>query len=472
MKRFYIPFLLMAAAAVAACNNKVVIDEPALENGSYVFSLKASAPDVDTKTDYSSSGKFSWGADDQISVLFHNGTENKFFTLTNTSGAGASADFSGTIDEGYEIGGTDGNKWALYPAGSHSVRFTESDAAKYPISFNIPAVTDYTASSFSANIPMYALGSDSNIFEFQHLGAAYKFTFTDIDSSISKVRFVVENQTTYRLSGDVKLRNEGGTYLDQAWADGVDKTLTYISNVSEGDAVFYVPVRYYATCFQPVISLYNAENDDLIYTKTASTAKAISSKGHIQPINISVIGSEIVPWSFPSAYGIEWNNVTSSVAGDTGEGYDGIVCLKATADVDNLYVYFEIKKDAMYDDSSYSYSNNSHLYIGNGTGSTAHWAWTAPYVHSFNSWLKYKNAPRYINWNSGFVGQSNVEHKGNICYEIAIARSSYSALSGTSATLCMDANKQYVVGESWMGEETQIGFAPARWNDALVVSLP
>ena len=36
----------------------------------------------------------------------------------------------------------------------------------------------------------------------------------------------------------------------------------------------------------------------------------------------------------------------------------------------------------------------------------------------------------------------------------------------------MDANKQYVVGESWMGEETQIGFAPARWNDALVVSLP
>ena len=470
MKRFYIPLLLMAAAVVAACQNKAAVEEPA--QGSYVFTLTASAPDAETKTDYSSTGKFSWSEGDAISVLFHNEAgDNKFFTLTNTSGAGASADFSGTIDEGYEIGGTDGNKWALYPAGSHSVRFTESDAAKYPISFNIPAVTDYTASSFSANIPMYALGSDSNIFEFQHLGAAYKFTFTDIDSSISKVKFVVENQTTYRLSGNVLLRNEGGTYLDQGYAEGVDKTFTFTSSVTDGTAVFYVPVRYYAACFQPIITLYNAETDDQISKATAGTAKGLS-KGHIQPITISVIGSEIVPWSFPSAYGIEWNNVTSSVAGDTGEGYDGIVCLKATADADNLYVYFEIKKDAMYDDSSYSYSNNSHLYVGDGTGSTAYWAWSAPYAHSFNSWLKYKNAPRYINWNSGFVGQSNVEHKGNICYEIAIARSSYSALSGSSATLCMDANKQYVVGESWMGEETQIGFAPARWNDALVVSLP
>ncbi|MBQ2544180.1 MAG: hypothetical protein II556_04455, partial [Bacteroidales bacterium] len=91
MKRFYIPFLLMAAAAVAACQNKAAVEEPA--QGSYVFTLKATSPVLDTKTDYSSTGKFSWSASDQISVLFHKGEENKFFTLTNTSGAGASADF-------------------------------------------------------------------------------------------------------------------------------------------------------------------------------------------------------------------------------------------------------------------------------------------------------------------------------------------------------------------------------------------
>ena len=118
MKKYFIPFLLMAAAAVAACQPKENIEEPALE-GSYIYTLNASAPEV-TKSDYDASGAFSWSASDQISVLFHKGDDNKFFTLSNTSGAGASATFSGAIDAGYEIGAsTDGTQWALYPAGSH-----------------------------------------------------------------------------------------------------------------------------------------------------------------------------------------------------------------------------------------------------------------------------------------------------------------------------------------------------------------
>ncbi len=469
MKRFYIPFLLMAAAVVAACETRIAIEEPVVSDGSYVYTLTATAPAI-TKSDYTDAGKFNWTEGDKISVLFHNGNDNKFFTFAASSIDGASATFTGQIESGYEIGAsTDGTKWALYPAGEHGVRFGETDGEKFPLTFHIPAITDYTKDGFSANIPMYAQGDADNKFEFLHLGAAYKFTFTDIEAS--KVKFLVENQTTYRLSGDVKLRNQGGTYLDQAWADGADKTLTYISNVTNGTAVFYVPVRYYAECFQPIISLCDDETGDQIYAKTATVAKGLE-KGHVQPINISVSGAVVVPWSFPSAYDIDWNEVTASAAGDTGEGYDGIVCLKATADASNLYVYFEIKNSALFDDAGYHYSNYSHLYIGDGTGEKKSWAWEAPYVHSFTSWLKYNNAPRYINWNDGFVGQSNTEHNGNICYEVAIARASYSALSGSSITLCMDANKLYVVGEEWQGEETQIGFAPARWQDALVVTLP
>lgn len=471
MKRNFFIIMMMAAAVITSCTKQTLNEEqPVVDSESATYTYTVSANTIATKSDYDSAGKFNWTAGDAISVLFNNGTDNKFFTLALTDGAGTnSASFSGKIEAGYEVGGTDGNKWALYPAGSHSVRFAEEDGVKYPLSFNIPAVTDYTVSGFSANIPMYAISEDGNSFDFQHLGAAYKFTFSGIEAS--KVKFVVENQTTYRLSGNVNLRNDGGTYLDQAYAEGVDKTLTYISNVSEGKATFYVPVRYYASCFQPIITLYNAETDAQIYTKTATSAKAIPSKGHVQPINISVTGAVETPWSFPSQYGIEWNDIQTSVVGDTEAPYDGIVTMKATADTDNLYLYLEVKKSALYDNAEYGHSNLGTIHFGNGSGEQKHWAWAAPYTTKMTGWMKYKNAPRFIHYDDVSYEQSAEEHLDLYCYEIAIKRSDVSALAGSSATICMEINQQYVATD-WMGSYTQVGFAPARGAEALTVTLP
>lgn len=415
MKKYFIPFLLMAAAAVAACQPKENIEEPSLE-GSYIYTLSASVPEV-TKSDYDASGAFSWSASDQISVLFHKGDDNKFFTLSNTSGAGASATFSGAIDAGYEIGAsTDGTQWALYPAGDHKVRFTESDGEKYPISFNIPAVTDYTTAPFSANIPMYAQG-DGSTFEFKHLGAAYKFTFTDIDNSISKAKFVVQNQTTYRLSGDVKLRNQGGTYLDQAWADGVDKTLTYIREVSNGTVEFYVPVRYYAACFQPVITLYNAENDDVIFTKTASVAKGIEDKGHVQPIVISVSGAVITPWSYESAFGVDWDD--STVASDAGQ--TGFNKISFVADNTYLYMLAAIQKAALEFNADNYRENSVNFYVNEQS-----------VAYGFLA----KQGNPQSNDNSSYVVGSNVtEHKDVMYYEWKIDRAAAAAKDAKLAPL-------------------------------------
>lgn len=471
MKRYF--FIMMMAAAVISSCTKQTLDENLsnIDSESTTYTYTVSANTVDTKSDYDSDGKFEWSAGDAISVLFHNGDVNKFFTLTLTSGAGTNtASFSGEIVNGYEIGGTDGNQWALYPAGTHSDRFSEEDAAKYPLSFNIPAVTDYTESGFSANIPMYAIGEDGTSFNFQHLGAAYKFTFSDINAS--KVKFVVENQTTYRLSGDVKLRNSGGIYLDQGYAEGVDKTLTYISSVSDGEAIFFVPVRYYADCFKPIITLYDADTDAQIYTKTATVAKGLD-KGHVQPISISVSGAVEVPWSFPSQYGIGWNDITASVSGDTGEGYNGIVTMKATADATNLYLYLEVKKSALYDNNEYGHANQCHIYFGDGSGEDKYWAWEAPYTKKMSGWMKYKNAPRFIHYDGITYEQKTAEHLDRYCYELAIKRSDVSALAGSSATICMEINQLYTdANGNWLGSDTQVGFAPARWTEALTVTLP
>lgn len=473
MKRYFLIIMMMAAAVITSCT-KQGLDEnqPQVDSGSPTYTYTVSANVTETKTDYDSDGNFKWSAGDAISVLFNNGTDNKFFTLTLKSGDGTNtASFSGEIENGYEIGGTDGNQWALYPAGTHSVRFAEEDAAKYPLSFNIPAITDYTKSGFSANIPMYSIGEDGTSFNFQHLGAAYKFTFSDIEAD--KVKFVVENQTTYRLSGDVKLRNEKGTYLDQSYAEGVDKTLTYISSVSDGKATFFVPVRYYAECFQPIITLYNAENEAIIYTKTATKATAISSKGHVQPINISVSGAVEEAWAFPSQYDIVWNDIATSASGDTDEGYDGIVTMKATADATNLYLYLEVKKSALYDNNEYGHANQCNIYFGDGSGENTHWAWAAPYTKKMSGWMKYKNASRFIHYDGITYEQKTAEHLDRYCYELAVKRSDISALAGSSATICMEINQLYTdAGGNWLGSNTQIGFAPARWTEALTVTLP
>ena len=128
-----IPFL----AVLSACEERQGVLQPE-ESGNYEFSIKASCPEI-TRSDYDAAGTFSWSEGDAISVLFHKGGENRFFTLS-TSGSGPVATFTGTIGAGYSIGsGDDGTKWAFFPAGSHTY------ASASEISFNIPAVTDYTA---------------------------------------------------------------------------------------------------------------------------------------------------------------------------------------------------------------------------------------------------------------------------------------------------------------------------------------
>lgn len=416
MKHYIIPMMLMAAAALASCEKQNNINEPEAQKGTYTYTLSATVPDMMetngvgnvqapvSKTDYDASGNFSWSSGDAISVLFNNGVTNKFFTLT-TTGSGDAADFTGTIDDGYVMGGTDGNKWALYPAGAHSVRFSEEDGAKYPLLFNIPAVTDYTVSGFSANIPMYAISTDGTSLPFQHLGAAYKFAFSGIKSA-TKVRFVVENQTTYRLSGDVKLRNQGGTYLDQAYAEGVDKTLTYVSNVSDGKATFYVPVRYYAECFQPIITLYNADTDGRIYTNTATTAKGISSIGHVQPINIDVSSAIEVPWTLASAFGVDWTS--GSVVSAAGGA--GVNKLSAYADATDLFVLLEVQKSALVMDPSHAKDCSVNFLVD---GNSRYFGYLVA------------SGVAGLNDNSDYVtGKTVTEHLGVLYYEWKINRAS------------------------------------------------
>ena len=435
MKRFYIPFLIMAVAAVSACEIKAVIEEPA--DGSYIYTLTATSPGTETKSEYSASGDFSWSAGDKISVLFHKGDDNKFFTLSNTSGAGASATFSGAVDSGYEIGAsTDGTKWALYPAGDH--KFVSADSK--PVKFNIPAETDFTTSYYSANLPLYAI-IDGNTASFMNLAAAFKFTFTEV--SASKAKLVVENQTTYQMSGDIPI-HMGSIYMDSQYADigSVNGSLTQIASVKDSEVSFYVPVRYWGN-YQPKISLYNASNDELLYTNTATAVKQLKTLGEVKPITISVTGFQ---FEFPSKFGIKWNDITISAEGDSSSSNSGIKTLKAWADASYLYVYFVIDKNKMLLDPSYEYANLQVLYLGDESDpncKNVSWIWGDGETYTKDAagaWLTYNGNAAFYCW-EGIVGSdtgdkagSATEYKDDFYYEMRIPRNNTKAPMTSTST--------------------------------------
>ena len=356
MKQIHLSWLLMAAAVITACEKERIETEPAVEKTPYVYSVKATiSSDGETRTDYDASGKFSWTAGDAISVLFNDGSTNKFFTLTTEEG-GETATFSGTIDAGYEIGALDGADgdlkiWALYPASdSHSY-------ADGSTSFYVQPQVDFSETGFSANIPMYDLLSEEGAFSFKNLASTYRFNVKNLDPGVEKVKFTVYNQQTYGLSGSWPIgESESNMFIDYGFASpGSEKsTLTFISPVTDGQAVFYVPTRYWGK-FQPVITISDADHDLVLKTFTAGAAKQPSSFTDVPQISLSV------PTGLPIAIvdGVieEWDDVPAIAGNNTR-----ILEWKYVSDEENVYFLFKVDKAKISFSSSYNWG--SYIFTG------------------------------------------------------------------------------------------------------------
>jgi len=474
-------FLFMGLAAMMAMScSKVSVNEQETtlseKTGTYVFSLNATkVADEVTKTAYADDKTFTWSDGDQISVLFNDGTNNKFYTLTATAGGSASATFTGTIDDGWTVGSADATPvyYALYPAsGNHAY----TSGASKPITFYIPPVTDYTASHYSANLPMIAMTDTySGSFSFTHMGGTYKFVFTDID--VSTVKLTVENQNARALSGALP---SDGAYLYSSSNDGSTtfNTISFIEDVTSKTATFYIPYRGWTSDFMPILTLYDNSTGNILKTLTAKAAftgdmESSVSKMIVVP-DISAPGTGAA-YTYSSPNGIDWSSVTASAAGRSDSPYDAISVIKAKMDATNLYVYFELKESALYDTADYKYANYSFLYLGNSSSTTAFsWQWTSSYTSKISSWIKYKNALNFMNWNSSISYNVDTDGLGTAYYEITILRSAFDCLSSDTVYVSFEINQQYVQVvesvETWLGSSTQIGFAPTTGTAALTVT--
>ena len=489
MKKYLFFIGIVASVfAISSCNKVNDVPDSVIEvpDGMYLFTLEASSM-PETKTYYTGDGGsiasdkvFNWSAGDQISVLFHKGSENEFFTLTNQSGDCTSATFKGLILDGYTIGASDTEtKWALFPASDgHSYTPGVADPATDPVvMFNIPAETDFSASHFSANIPMAAKGDGSNHFVFNHLASAYKFTFTGLD--VSKVRLTVENQESYFLSGNNPLNAAGSAIAyNYAFSRNANHSISFVENVVGKKATFYVPFKTWEGQFTPILTLYDAETGYTIKTLTATSpfSDDLGTKYNrviiVPDISASGAGSPFV-----STYGVDWLSA-SGVSGSTADGNDAVKCLKYSATSSKLYLYFELDESKLYNDASYKYSHHWYMFFGDGDGAVSS-QWAEKCDAKFEGWVKIANAYKFDYWESSGDTFSGISRNysaadGTVFVEMSIDRSKAVYLQGTSCQFGVCLTSKYIdSADQWLGSDsTIIGIAPVGGGSMMSMTLP
>jgi hypothetical protein len=357
MKKFIYILAFAGLVAVACSKEAPTTKEQTSEVGTYTFVLNASVAEELTKTTYDGDKTFSWSKGDQISVLFHNASnDNKFFTLT-TVNSGGSAKFTGEITNGYTIGASDtGIKWALYPASTHTYDLT----TQFPV-FNIPAVTDFSATHYSANLPMAAEGDDNGNFTFKHMTNAFKFTFTNLD--VAKVQITIENTAGYDISGDNPVNKSGSdNYIAYNTWGSSTRVISFIADVPSSKTVsVYVPYRMWDSGFKPKFTITNYATNGVIKTGTATSTfsstfgEALNTIGRVMILPaISAPGTGYV---FTPAITIDgnmsdWAGATTLTSATTGR----IREWKFKSDEQFVYVYVKLRAEKV--------ATTKNLYVG------------------------------------------------------------------------------------------------------------
>ena len=149
------------------------------------------------------------------------------------------------------------------------------------------------------------------------------------------------------------------------------------------------------------------------------------------------------------------------VEGETSSSEDKIVKMKAVGNSQNMYVYLEIKNDAINYATTREYSNILQLYMSDGTGTSSWSYWKEKFTKSPNIWILENHVLSFTsfdiaNLTSGFALDGDI-----LKVELCIPRSYDSILSADTALIGAIVNTQYVESGSWLGSYEAIGVVPA-----------
>ena len=282
MKKLFYSVLALAGILAVSCNKEIEQKQAPIQLSESVstHTVKIRADfGADTRTAYANDKTFSWVEGDVIYVYTVNETTGKArFAELTAQASGATADFVGEVEDGYEPWGI-----AFY-AHSEWVTWDEDDFYIY-----LPGTTAIDDDQYSyhvdssnpmASVPLSGLVDDEGVFHFTTATGVLKFNLTDLpedaqyfelsaaDGNMLQGLFAVDLETG-QMNRDGAVIN--WTYLDD---EGQEQTqrVSY-SNLfykfepdAGGNATIYVPVPVGTLGTGASIRIYNT-NDEIVFTK-------------------------------------------------------------------------------------------------------------------------------------------------------------------------------------------------------------
>ena len=171
MKR--IASIALAALALAACQREVdFIQESAVPTYTVIITARM----ADTKTAYTDDGTFAWVAGDQINMLITDGTIKKQVAFT-TAEAGTEVQFTGQVDEGFQLAGT----------AAYALDFAPENNA-----WVLPASVTVNPESPLSSLPLFGFPDKSNLYQFKTATGILRFIIENVPAETAAVTLETE----------------------------------------------------------------------------------------------------------------------------------------------------------------------------------------------------------------------------------------------------------------------------------------
>lgn len=471
----------LAAIVVSACSvEEKPCTEASVPEGFKVLTIQAARDAGATRTAYADDKVFSWSVGDRISVLCNDGSQNLWQTFTTTT-EGKSSPFVATVSANVEIGPLDSSqpKVALFPASEDHIY----DGTDF-IGFHLPAERDFRASSGghpSADLPLFAWGTEDNHFAFSHLTGAAKITFNQVPCQQVKLTF--ENTCSLKLNGTYELYRDGDLDVEDAsnvkWSAAStetesEKSVVYYADVENGSVSFYVPYATGSLWAWNKVTLENSQSAETIYSNNQVGQIDIQQR---QLTVLTPLTIQQNVFTFESAYGISWDGIDAATPEET---YAAIQCLKATADGSNLYLYMEVDRSKL--TLSYNFAHYFNLYAEDAGGSANYWGDTPVSLFGKQSWAVVEGGIAFTNWDATFSSANLQEHAGTWYYEVRISRTheKTQAVLGAAGTVSIGVVLDDLYVDNTSGSEVwarlndyyPVGVIPAYGGSLYPVTLP